>query len=330
MDPSPPRWISRIRPWTTRRSWRTSSTFGVAGAGGFAVVPQGVHARARAPGVRWELFVAAAQLEWRYDHNDKVARNIFELGLKTFIDDPAYVLEYADFLVGTNDVANARVLHERAAGACAEAVARAVGEKKTRATRRLREFWDAFVTFEQSHGSLDAMRAAERRRHEALGEPGGGPHSAAAVVAALMSRHTFMGLRPTTLAHSQHFARHGAAVPKQEPTRARRNTWGNARNERRQRRRRSREGAAETADATRTSPRRRTRRRRRISRSCPERRRGLETFRRWRRRRRLLGRGVYASSARTRLVRVETAGREERGRVSSEPRRRCDGRHLDV
>ena len=27
-----------------------------------------------------------------------------------------------------------------------------------------------------------------------------------------------MGLRPTTLAHSQHFARHGAAVPKQEPT----------------------------------------------------------------------------------------------------------------
>ena len=172
----------------------------------------------RAPGVRWELFVAAAQLEWRYDHNDKVARNIFELGLKTFIDDPAYVLEYADFLVGTNDVANARVLHERAAGACAEAVARAVGEKKTRATRRLREFWDAFVTFEQSHGSLDAMRAAERRRHEALGEPGGGPHSAAAVVAALMSRHTFMGLRPTTLAHSQHFARHGAAVPKQEPT----------------------------------------------------------------------------------------------------------------
>ena len=59
-----------------------------------------------------------------------MARNIFELGLKTFIDDPAYVLEYADFLVGTNDVANARVLHERAAGACAEAVARAVGEKE--------------------------------------------------------------------------------------------------------------------------------------------------------------------------------------------------------
>ena len=172
----------------------------------------------RAPGLRWELFVAAAQLEWRYDHNDKVARNIFELGLKTFIDDPAYVLEYADFLVGTNDVANARVLHERAAGACAEAVARARGEEKTRATRRLREFWDAYVTFEQSHGSLDAMRAAERRRHEALGEPGGGPHSAAAVVAALMSRHTFMGLRPTTLAQSQHFARQGAAVPKQEPT----------------------------------------------------------------------------------------------------------------
>ena len=43
----------------------------------------------KAPGKRWETFVAAALLEWRYDKNDKVARNVFELGLKSFISQPA-------------------------------------------------------------------------------------------------------------------------------------------------------------------------------------------------------------------------------------------------
>ena len=71
----------------------------------------------KAPGKRWETFVAAALLEWRYDKNDKVARNVFELGLKSFISQPAYVAQYADFLVGCNDVANARVLFERATAA---------------------------------------------------------------------------------------------------------------------------------------------------------------------------------------------------------------------
>ena len=184
-------------------------------------------------------------------------------------------------------------------------MARAVGEKKTRATRRLREFWDAFVTFEQSHGSLDAMRAAERRRHEALGEPGGGPHSAAAVVAALMSRHTFMGLRPTTLAHSQHFARHGAAVPKQEPTPRAPQYVGE---------REKRAAAAAAVKPAKAPPKPPTppappppAKDAAAAKDIPQLPRappGLETFRRWRRRRRLLGRGrlriFRANSARSR------------------------------
>jgi len=35
----------------------------------------------KAPGTRWEIFAAAALLEWRYDKSEKPARNIFELGL---------------------------------------------------------------------------------------------------------------------------------------------------------------------------------------------------------------------------------------------------------
>ena len=128
----------------------------------------------KAPGKRWETFVAAALLEWRYDKNDKVARNVFELGLKSFISQPAYVAQYADFLVGCNDVANARVLFERATAAAGEASAAAAGlggtDKEGKAAAE-KEFWDMFVAFEHAHGTMETMTGVERRRREAVRGP---------------------------------------------------------------------------------------------------------------------------------------------------------------
>lgn len=63
-----------------------------------------------------QIFVAAAMLEYGGDGNDRVARNILEVGLESFIAVPQFVLQYADFLIGLADIHNARALFERALG----------------------------------------------------------------------------------------------------------------------------------------------------------------------------------------------------------------------
>jgi cleavage stimulation factor subunit 3 len=65
-----------------------------------------------------QVFAASAMMEWHTDKNDKVPRNIFELGLKLFMDRPDFVLAYVDFLVGVGDTENMRQLFERALAAC--------------------------------------------------------------------------------------------------------------------------------------------------------------------------------------------------------------------
>ena len=165
----------------------------------------------KAPGLgeRPEVYACSAQLEWRYDGNDKPARNVFELGLKKCIGDPAYVETYAEFLVGLNDVANARVLYERATAAALEACAgnQALGAnaglknsllrvdpaERARREETLEMLFDAFAAFEHHHGSLDAMASVEARRHAALGEVGGGTDAAPAMLTALMRRHSVPG-----------------------------------------------------------------------------------------------------------------------------------------
>ncbi len=63
-----------------------------------------------------QVFAAAALLEYAGDGNDRVARNIFEVGLEQFISVPRFVLQYAEFLIGLADIHNARALFERALG----------------------------------------------------------------------------------------------------------------------------------------------------------------------------------------------------------------------
>lgn len=53
-------------------------------------------------------------MEYASDGNDRVARNLFELGLEHFISIPSYVLQYVSFLEGLADIHNVRALFERA------------------------------------------------------------------------------------------------------------------------------------------------------------------------------------------------------------------------
>ena len=169
----------------------------------------------KAPGKRWEAFAAAALLEWRYDKNDKVARNVFELGLKSFISQPQYVARYAEFLVGCNDVGNARVLFERATAAAGEATAAAAGlggtDKAGKASVE-KVFWDMFVDFEHTHGTMDTMKGVETRRREAVAGPDA-VDGAPEIITALLGRHSIFDLRPVSEEHMRHFARIGVAVP---------------------------------------------------------------------------------------------------------------------
>ena len=173
----------------------------------------------KAPGKRWEAFAAAALLEWRYDKNDKVARNVFELGLKSFISQPQYVARYAEFLVGCNDVGNARVLFERATAAAGEATAAAAGlggtDKAGKASVE-KLFWDMFVDFEHTHGTMDTMKGVETRRREAVAGPDA-VDGAPEIITALLGRHSIFDLRPVSEEHMRHFARIGVAVPEPAP-----------------------------------------------------------------------------------------------------------------
>ena len=150
----------------------------------------------KAPGCSWLVYAAAALVEWRYDEADKPCRNVFELGLKTYMHIPAYVLTYTNHLISLGDVGNTRVVFERALSVEKPDVS----------------IFDAFVKFEHEYGSFESFRAAEIRRSEFL-EPDTASMSsglssrltAAKLVANVFERHNFIPdvapLRSESLSH---------------------------------------------------------------------------------------------------------------------------------
>ncbi|KAK7206083.1 hypothetical protein BZA70DRAFT_123421 [Myxozyma melibiosi] len=59
------------------------------------------------------IFVASALMEYHHNNSPEIAGKIFELGLRRFAESPAYVEQYLEFLLLTNDDTNARALFER-------------------------------------------------------------------------------------------------------------------------------------------------------------------------------------------------------------------------
>lgn len=105
-------------------------------------------------GLQWQAFVASARFEWLNDGKDHIPRNIFELGLKSFLDTPPFVVEYAKFLIGIGDLTNTRSLFERALTATPAEISK--------------ELWDMYIQFEAESGSLATVTSLESRRKEAL------------------------------------------------------------------------------------------------------------------------------------------------------------------
>jgi hypothetical protein len=85
--------------------------------------------------VRAQVYAASALMEWGGERAEAVPRNIFELGLKTFIHETPFVLAYADWLAGVGDNDNARALFERALAAA----------PPDQAPQQLRPLWERYI-----------------------------------------------------------------------------------------------------------------------------------------------------------------------------------------
>ncbi|XP_066364490.1 cleavage stimulation factor subunit 77 isoform X3 [Miscanthus floridulus] len=104
----------------------------------------------KSPSCTYHLYVAYATMAFCVDKDAKVAQSVFEAGLKRFMHEPGYILEYADFLCRLNDDRNVRALFERALSLLPP-------EEST-------EVWRRFAQFEQIYGDLSSMLKVEQRR----------------------------------------------------------------------------------------------------------------------------------------------------------------------
>ncbi|WJX29692.1 Cleavage stimulation factor subunit 77 [Trifolium repens] len=134
----------------------------------------------KSPTCTSHVYVAYASVAFCLDKDPKMAHNVFEAGLKRFMHEPVYILEYADFLTRLNDDQNIRALFERALSSLPleDSV----------------EVWKRFVQFEQTYGDLASMLKVEQRRKEAFGEDATAASESS--LQDVVSRYSFMDLWP--------------------------------------------------------------------------------------------------------------------------------------
>ncbi|KAG8193841.1 hypothetical protein JTE90_029573 [Oedothorax gibbosus] len=132
---------------------------------------------------KYQVFVAAAWMEYYCSKDKNVAMKIFELGLKKYGETPDYVLCYIDYLSHLNDDNNTRVLFER------------VLSSGSLPPDRQIEIWNKFLEFESNVGDLSSILKVEKRRAaviEQLKEFEGKE------TALLIDRYKFQDLYPCT------------------------------------------------------------------------------------------------------------------------------------
>ncbi|XP_075647410.1 cleavage stimulation factor subunit 77 [Castanea sativa] len=148
----------------------------------------------KSPNCTYHVYVAYAMMAFCLDKDPKVAHNVFEAGLKRFMHEPVYILEYADFLTRLNDDRNIRALFERALSSLPP-------EESV-------EVWKRFTHFEQTYGDLASMLKVEQRRKEALSRTGEeGSSALEGSLQDVVSRYTFMDLWPCSSNDLDHLAR---------------------------------------------------------------------------------------------------------------------------
>ncbi|KAF8890420.1 hypothetical protein BD779DRAFT_1622535 [Infundibulicybe gibba] len=97
----------------------------------------------------WEVYEAAALMEYHCSDDKSVASRIFEKGLDSFADEIEFVLRYLGFLISINDEKNARALFERVIA--------------TFPPDRARPLWERWARFEYQYGDLEAAQKLEKR-----------------------------------------------------------------------------------------------------------------------------------------------------------------------
>ncbi|KAF8972103.1 hypothetical protein BDZ97DRAFT_1783153 [Flammula alnicola] len=119
----------------------------------------------------WEVYEAAALMEYHCTEEISVASRIFERGLDTFGDEIEYVLRYLGFLISINDKNNARALFERVI--------------PTFPPERARPLWERWARYEYQYGDLEASLKLEKRMAEV--------YSSDPPIKRLAQRHIYLG-----------------------------------------------------------------------------------------------------------------------------------------
>ncbi|KDQ53037.1 hypothetical protein JAAARDRAFT_72802 [Jaapia argillacea MUCL 33604] len=119
----------------------------------------------------WEVYEAAALMEYHCTKAMDVASRIFEAGMKAFGDEPEYVLRYLGFLISVNDENNARALFERIIS--------------TFSPDKARPLWERWARYVYQFGDLEAAQSLEKRIAESY--PNDPP------IKRFAQRHTYLG-----------------------------------------------------------------------------------------------------------------------------------------
>ncbi|MFS7920550.1 putative suppressor of forked, tetratricopeptide-like helical domain superfamily [Helianthus anomalus] len=145
------------------------------------------------PNCTYHVYVAYATMAFCMDKDVKYAHSVFEAGLKTFKDEPGYILEYADFLSRLNDDRNIRALFERALSSLHP--------------KDSIEVWKRFSQFEQTYGDLASMLKVEQRRKDDLARINEGASALENSLQDVVSRYSFMDLWPCSSNELEHLSR---------------------------------------------------------------------------------------------------------------------------
>jgi tetratricopeptide (TPR) repeat protein len=139
-----------------------------------------VFMRARkSPACTYHVYIASAMMEFYVNKNAEVARNIFELGMKTFNTSPPFVLHYLEFLIHLNQENNVRVLFERI-----------VNETKD---KQIPEVWQSFLQYEALCADLPSILKLEKRRATMF------PDTEVGNMYSMVQRYRFLDLLPCQL-----------------------------------------------------------------------------------------------------------------------------------
>ncbi|ODQ65756.1 Suf-domain-containing protein [Nadsonia fulvescens var. elongata DSM 6958] len=96
-----------------------------------------------------QIYSASAYLEYHNNKDAGIASKIFEIGLKRFLLEPDYVIQYFNFLILVNDDVNARALFEKS-----------VDKMEPEQAKPL---YKHFIKYESDYGELSALSKLEDR-----------------------------------------------------------------------------------------------------------------------------------------------------------------------